>query len=61
MNGFEMTLLVKRTSESGEISNIFEQAINALVIELGRGNVTFWLTSWTWFICALIKMLNECI
>ena len=41
MNGFEMTLLVKRTSESGEISNIFEQAINALVIELGRGNVTF--------------------
>ena len=28
MNGFEMTLLVKGTSESGAISIIFEQAIH---------------------------------
>ena len=33
----------------------------ALVTELGRSNVTFWLTSWTWFICALLKMFKECI
>ena len=32
----------------------------ALVIELGRCNVTFWLTSWTWFISALLKMFKEC-
>ena len=28
MNGFEMTLLVKRTGESGATSIIFEQAIH---------------------------------
>ena len=28
MNGFEMTLLVQRTSELGAISIIFEQAIH---------------------------------
>ena len=28
MNGFEMTLLLNRTSESGAISIIFEQAIH---------------------------------
>ena len=41
MNGFEMTLLAYRTSESGAISIIFEQAIHRSVIELGRSNVTF--------------------
>ena len=31
----------------------------ALVIELGRCNVHFWLTSWTLFICALFKIFKE--
>ena len=32
MNGFEMTLLAQRTSESGAISIIFEQAIHQFCI-----------------------------
>ena len=41
-----MTPIALRTSEPGTTSNIFKQAIHraALVSELGRRNVAFWLT-----------------
>ena len=41
MNGFEMTLLVLRTSESGAISIIFEQAIHCFSNWIGAVQCTF--------------------
>ena len=52
---FEMNgLLAKRR----DFNYILNKPSIASVIELGRCNVTFWLTSWTWFIRALHKMFK---